>query len=352
MSVSHLFDETDRAVLNEIQKRIPLDHRPFAVIGEKVGISEQECLGRIARLREQKVIRELCTVFDAQALGYQTSLVAMKLDPMRCDDAAELIGQHPGTSYLARYDDPFNLWLAIAVPSGDTIEQTIHVLHTLARAEETILLPVLRRYTAAGKINPAIDDVPWQGQQELRREHRRVLSRPSLTEQDLQYIRAVQEELPLLEIPYAVWAEQVETTEQELFGWMKRMEHLGYLLNIAATLQRSALTTKTAEVVIAWDVPQENVDSIGQRMAAVREVSYCQRHPTYAHWPSSLLTVIHAETEAVCQQVIRRMEERLGRFPHKHLKETQRYRKRRARYFSPMLEAWRKLIGNRVELAK
>ena len=39
----------------------------------------------------------------------------------------------------------------------------------------------------------------------------------------------MQEDLPLLEMPYGVWAEQAEMSEADLFEWMRRMEHAGAL---------------------------------------------------------------------------------------------------------------------------
>ena len=56
-TTTQTFDDTDKALLTELQKRFPIDHRPFQVLGEKLGLSEQDCLERITRLKANQVIR-------------------------------------------------------------------------------------------------------------------------------------------------------------------------------------------------------------------------------------------------------------------------------------------------------
>src|SRR3989338_8424655 len=126
MSTAQTFDKIDKALLTEIQKHFPGVHRPFLALGEKLDISEQECLERIGRLKTDKVIRQLSAIFDTRSLGYQSTLVAMKIDPDLVDSAAEAVNQHPGVSHNYKRNDPFNLWFTIAVPPTDSLEQVVY----------------------------------------------------------------------------------------------------------------------------------------------------------------------------------------------------------------------------------
>ncbi|MBI3319767.1 MAG: Lrp/AsnC family transcriptional regulator, partial [Candidatus Omnitrophica bacterium] len=133
-------DSIDRTLLTEVQAHFPIAHRPFAELGKTTGLSEQACLDRVGRLKSQKVIRQLSAIFDTRTLGYQSTLAAMRVDPARVDEAAEVINQHPGVSHNYKRNDPFNIWFTVAVPPTDSLEQTVNILHTLAKADETILL--------------------------------------------------------------------------------------------------------------------------------------------------------------------------------------------------------------------
>ena len=350
-TTTETFDDVDKALLTEAQKRFPVDHRPFQALGEKLGISEQECLQRVGRLKDSKVIRQLSAIFDTRTLGYQSTLAAMKVDPARADEAAEVINQHPGVSHNYKRNDPFNIWFTVAVPPNDSLEQVVNILHALARADETIRLPTLRLYKIGVKLDLTGQDSGLESQEDIYDEARRMASKPPLTEQDIRFIRILQEDLPLLELPYAVWAEQAEATEEELFAWAKRMEHLGYMRRFAAILHhRNAGFLANAMVV--WQVPQEQVDAVGEQMARFREVSHCYRRPVYPSWPYPLFTMIHAQTYSGCMDIVKRIEEQVGQFPHKNLFSTKEYKKVRVKYFTPALDTWWREVGSKVSLLK
>ncbi|MBI2173780.1 MAG: Lrp/AsnC family transcriptional regulator [Candidatus Omnitrophica bacterium] len=348
-TVAQTLDTVDKALLTEAQKQFPVNHRPFQILGERLGISEQECLERVSRLKTNGVIRQLSAIFDTRALGYQSTLAAMRVDPARADEAAEVINQHPGASHNYKRNDPFNLWFTVAVPPGDSLKQVVRILHTLARADETIVLPTLRLYKIGVKLDLTGSESPLESQEEIYDEKRRMAAKPPLTPQDIQFIRILQEDLPLLEMPYAVWAEQADATEEELFEWARRMEHLGYMRRFAAILHhRNAGFLANAMVV--WQVPEDQVDAAGEQMARFREVSHCYRRPIYPNWPYPLFTMVHAPTHSACMDIVRRIEEQIGKFPHKNLFSTKEYKKVRVKYFTPELDAWWQNVGSRVSI--
>ena len=350
-TTTQAFDAIDKALLTEAQKAFPVDHRPFQALGEKLGISEQQCLERVARLKQTKVIRQLSAIFDTRALGYQSTLAAMRADPARADEAAEVINQHPGVSHNYKRNDPFNIWFTVAVPPDDSLERVVRILHTLARGEETIILPTLRLYKIGVKLDLTGQEAALESPEEIYNEQRRMSPKPPLTDEDVKYIRIMQEDLPMLELPYAVWAAQADTTEEQLFAWTKKMEHLGYMRRFAAILHhRNAGFLANAMVV--WQVPPEQADPAGEGMALFREVSHCYRRPVYPSWPYALFTMIHAETHSACMDVVKRIEERVGRFPHKSLFSTKEYKKIRVKYFSPALDRWWAEVGSKVDVSQ
>lgn len=175
--------------------------------------------------------------------------------------------------------------------------------------------------------------------------------KPPLTEQDIKFIRVMQEDLPLLELPYAVWAEQADTTEEELFAWTKNMERLGYLRRFAAILHHRNAGFK-ANAMVVWQVPEDQADACGVEMALFREVSHCYRRPIFPNWPYPLFTMIHAETHSACMDVIKRIEDKIGQFPHKSLFSTKEYKKTRVKYFTPELDTWWQEFGSKAEVHK
>ena len=347
MTTPPQLDPIDRALLTEIQSAFPVEHRPFATLGQKLGISEQTCLTRVERLKREQVIRQLSAIFDTRSLGYQSTLAAMKVDPAHVDEAAEAINQHPGVSHNYKRNDPFNIWFTVAVPPTDSLERTIQTLHALTKAEDVIILPTLRLYKIGMKLDLTGEAPSTENDEDIYDERRRMAQKPPLSGQDINLIRITQEDLPLLEMPYAVWAEQANITEDELCVWTRHMQQVGYLRRFAAILyHRNAGFLANAMVV--WQIPEDEVDDVGTQMAQFRQVSHCYRRPVYPNWPYPLFTMLHAPTHSACMEVVTRIEDTVGQFPHKSLFSTKEYKKTRVKYFTPELDEWWKRVGSQV----
>src|SRR3954465_1476117 len=86
----------DRELLNAVQWDFPLEPRPFAVLGERIGLTEAEVRERIAKVKELGVLRQLSAIFDTRALGYGSALVAAQIDPHPVAETAPLIRPPPG----------------------------------------------------------------------------------------------------------------------------------------------------------------------------------------------------------------------------------------------------------------
>ena len=76
---------------------------------------------RVQELLDKRIIREITPIFDTRALGYQSMLVAAKVDAEHPHRAAKVINSHPGVThnYLRNHD--FNLWFTLAVEPGSRL---------------------------------------------------------------------------------------------------------------------------------------------------------------------------------------------------------------------------------------
>ena len=69
----------DAVLLNRIQDEFPMCRRPFESLAQDIGADEQTVIDRLQALRESGVLRQVSAIFDTAALGYSSSLVAMRL---------------------------------------------------------------------------------------------------------------------------------------------------------------------------------------------------------------------------------------------------------------------------------
>ena len=133
-------DDLDRELLNAVQWDFPLEPRPYAVLGDRLGIPEPEVRARVAKVKDAGVLRQLSAIFDTRALGYTSALVAAKVDPDRIDDAAAVVSKHPGVSHNYKRNHAYNLWYTVAVPPGDSLQEHVDVLHRTSGSLVTRLL--------------------------------------------------------------------------------------------------------------------------------------------------------------------------------------------------------------------
>ena len=191
----------DRELLNAVQWDFPLEPAPYAVLGERLGISEPEVRERIAKVKRLGVLRQLSAIFDTRALGYNSALVAAKIDPDHVDEAAAVISAHPGVSHNYKRNHAYNLWYTIAVPPGDSLDEHVETLHQESGALVTRKLPTLTLYKIGVKLdmtgNTAADAKSVVLEHE-RPERRPDMQAPELSDLDLAAIRVLQEDLPLV----------------------------------------------------------------------------------------------------------------------------------------------------------
>ena len=331
-------DQTDRLLLNQLQTSFPIEHRPFASLAQAFGISEAACLERVASLKKKQFIRQISAIFDGKSLGYKSALVAMKIAGEHIGEAAKIINSHPGVSHNYQRSDVFNLWFTVSVPGDDSLEKTIEVLKKQTGCSEVLFLPALRLYKIGAKFELGADYI---GPEESRiySESSRTSDGAPLTKTDRNIVRAMQEDLPLLEMPFAVWAEQAQVSEDQLIAWAKRAIQSGVMRRFSAILYHRNVGLK-ANMMVAWRIPEEKIDWAGEEISRFREVSHCYRRTAYPSWPYPVYSMIHGATDAECAGVLNKIEENIGAFPHKILLTVKEFKKNSLKFFDEELDNW------------
>ncbi|MGE4506024.1 MAG: AsnC family transcriptional regulator [Desulfovibrionaceae bacterium] len=118
-------DSYDKDILNIIQSSFPLVSRPYAAIGEQVGLGEDEVLERVNRLRDEGVIRRLGGNFGSRELGWRSTLCAAKVPQEQLDAFVAEVNKHPGVTHNYLREHEFNIWFTYIGPDWDDVEATL-----------------------------------------------------------------------------------------------------------------------------------------------------------------------------------------------------------------------------------
>ncbi len=118
-------DDVDRRLLNRYQGGLPVSHRPFAEMGEALGISEDEVIERIRRLLEAGALSRVGPILNAPQLGGERTLAAMRVPPERFDEVAAFVNSLDTISHNYEREHELNMWFVISSDDPEAIERTI-----------------------------------------------------------------------------------------------------------------------------------------------------------------------------------------------------------------------------------
>jgi DNA-binding Lrp family transcriptional regulator len=116
-------DETDKKILNIIQTDFPVVAEPFKVIASMTGISEEESLARIKKLKDDGIIRRIGAVFDARKLGFVSTLCAAKVPVGKMKAFVEAVNAYPGVTHNYRRNHEYNVWFTVIAPSEEELKR-------------------------------------------------------------------------------------------------------------------------------------------------------------------------------------------------------------------------------------
>jgi DNA-binding Lrp family transcriptional regulator len=332
-------DDLDKRLLNLMQGRFPLAPRPYAEVATAAGITEHETLTRVQRLIDERIIRQVTPIFDTRALGYQSMLVAAKVDADNPWRAAQIINSHPGVShnYLRNHD--FNIWFTIATEPGSPLglEGTLEVLQRLSGAESIRQLPTLKLF----KIRM---DLEMEGGTDALARAAEAVP-PAETEpqpydeRDIAVIRALQGDMPVIPEPYAPAAREVGMPVAAFLAHLQGMQERRLLRRVAAILfhRRAGFSANGMGV---WKVPEHRILETGMRMASFRGISHCYQRPTYADWPYSVFTMAHGRSKEECDAILDSIAEDTGITERATLYSSTEFKKIRLLYFTGDFRAW------------
>ncbi len=325
--MSATFSETEQALLDVLQTEFPVCDRPYQIVAEEAELVESEAIEETKRLRASGLIRQISAIFDTRKLGYKSALVAAALPPERLEAGAAVVSDHPGVSHNYEREHDFNLWFTLAVPPGRDFDEELSDLASRARFVKCRPLPSLKVFRIGVRFN-----VGSGSSKRKRVQPSSGKTSAPLTEFDIQMIRELQEDLPVVPQPYAAMCKRLGVTVDELAKWAKDAQLQGRLRRVSAVLRHRQAGFK-ANAMVVWDVPDDRVTEIGEFCADIDEVSHCYERPTFDDWPYALYTMIHGKEPADCDRVIGQVVDRFRDFDRAILYSTREFKKERVKYF-------------------
>lgn len=150
-------------------------------------------------------------------------------------------------------------------------------------------------------------------------------------EKELQIIRFLQADIPLQSHPFEGLAANLAMSEAEVLGKVTALQTRGIMRRWGAVL-RHQKAGYTDNAMVAWKVDPARADQVGERMAAMTEISHCYLRDVPADFDYNMFSMVHARNAQELDSTICRVAELTGLDDFTVLKSVREFKKVSMRY--------------------
>lgn len=322
---SHDMDQA-LALLNPWQRGFPLLPEPYAALAQSLGWSTAELLDRLRALQQQGALSRIGGVFAAQT-GGAALLSAMAVPPDRLDEVAAIVSAHPGVNHNYEREDRFNLWFVMTACDEAELERSMAALE-----RETGLDALRLRMVRPYRIDLGFDLRQRTAGAPVSEAPRR---RPEpVAAADRPLAALVEQGLPLIERPYASWAQELGCTEADVIACLQRWLDAGTVSRFGAVVRHHEFGFD-ANAMTVFDVPDELVDACGAALARADGVTLAYRRVRAPEWRYNLYCMVHGRDRDAVLAVIENLVEscNLAAYPRRVLFSCRRFKQTGPRRF-------------------
>lgn len=327
-------DEIDAELIDGYQSDLPLSPRPFRTVGSELGVNERAVLSRIESLLDREVFRRFGAVLNPPVIG-SSALAAVQAPVERFDEIATVINSYPQVNHNYRRDHDWNMWFVVTASSRETRDRILAEIES--RTGCTVLsLPMLTDYYIDLEF-PVVntDRFARESLDETSVSANRISeeARVDLSALDRRLLLEIQDGLPLSVTPYLDVAEAIGADCETVIDAIERLLDHRCIKRIGCVVNH-VTTGFDSNCMVVWDVPDERLDSVGERVGALPAVTLCYHRPRRPalSWPYSLFTMIHGRDPAAVSEQITTIASEYMPYPYERLYSTETLKQTGARY--------------------
>lgn len=285
---------TDLALLDRFQRDLPLDPRPFARIAVRLGLSEAEVIGRLARMQREGWIARVGGTVRPNTAGAST-LAALAVPEERIEAVAAIVGAEPGVNHSYLREADWNLWFVATAPDTGALAAMLGRIKA-ATGLDVLDLRLVRPFNIDLGFPLSGGRVAMPGA--------RSVEAAVLCPSDRPILDALSRGLELTPRPYAALALRLGREEAAVIGRIAVLLQAGILTRLGVIVRHRALGF-TANAMVVWDVPDVAIGTAGPALAALPGVTLAyERKPVAGVWPYRLYCMIHARSRPEALEVL------------------------------------------------
>lgn len=124
-SAETLLDPIDRALINRLQRGLPIVPQPYAAVAAELGLTEADLLARIQRLLDTGILSRFGPMFQIERAGGRFTLAAIAVPPERFEEVAAIVNAFPEVAHNYQRTHTLNMWFVVATASPEQCADTL-----------------------------------------------------------------------------------------------------------------------------------------------------------------------------------------------------------------------------------
>ena len=314
----------DQKILEIIQDGFPLEERPYAALGRRLGISEDVAFEHVEDLRKSGVIRRLGGIYDSRRLGYISRLCAGVVPEGNLDSFAVAVDKISSITHNYIRSHAYNVWFTVIARSEAEIQETVRGLEAETALHDAHVLSASRMFKintvmkAATNVTDQIADKPVSDKLDSKVAEPFV---PDAT--DRRRINLLCQDIPHTKTPFSDLgidiAEIREDLDREImrrFGAVLRHQQAGF----------------DANAMVCFAV--KDADSAGKALAENPHVSHCYERAPFEGFPYNVYAMFHATSVEDLRAAVDESVALLGNPDHVELTSLKELKKTSFVYFA------------------
>ena len=320
---SVIISQLQQDIINNSQKGFPLTKQPYKTIAEQLAqvnivTNELRVFLAIDDLINQEVLSRVGPVFDHKKAGAST-LAAIAVPTKDLDKIAGIVNQFEQVNHNygregSSGQQKYNLWFVVTASNMVALNNTLANIELLTGLAD-LVLPMEASYhiDLAFSINVTGVESPTSNQEAMQLDTVNKNDCTRLTEIEKIALRsAIEKGLPASLLPYRLIAQQLALTEQQVLMQISHWQEEGLIRRFGLVIKHRKLGYD-ANAMVVWNIPNDDMDGIAQRLAKCAPVSLCYQRPRrLPDWPYNLFCMIHGTDKNLVLQQISQITEQLG----------------------------------------
>ncbi len=291
------FTLLEREFINQFQGNFPLQPRPFLIISKRLGCTENELIGITEKLKKRKIITRFGPLYDAVKLGGGLTLAALCVPEHRYEEVTKLVNACPEVAHNYRREHKLNMWFVLATEKQEQINTTVHSIECMTglpvfnfpKQHEFYIGLWLHLYEDGKVITVPVPDAVTKASTMIDTDY-------CIDETDKKIVQQTQAGLNIINRPYHIIANTLGLKESVVLQRLQRMLEHSIIRRIGIVPNHYKLGL-TANGMSVWQLNEERLFEMGNRIGQLDFVSHCYQRPTNLPlWPYNFFAMVHAHT--------------------------------------------------------